>query len=206
MDDLDDQTFLVLNTVVLKKTTTIPGIAATIGADPGEVADIVGRLADEDFVVVFDDQILPDDTAIERVKRFNEERWGELRSQPELDRWHEQFEHVNSMMLAAFTSWQRIRVGGEEISNAHSDAAYDDKIISRIDALIAKVERLLDQLAKQVPRFARYAVRLNDAIDTAQEDRSYITDPRLESVHNIWFEMHEDILLLLGKERAEWVV
>lgn len=202
IENLDDTTFAVLNTVLLKKSTTVAAVAAATDVAPDAVAGIVERLADDGCLVVFDDQLLPDDRATDLVKQYNERHWGALRDRPELHRWHDRFEHVNELMLAAFNAWQLVRVGGEEIRNDHTDAAYDDKVMSRIDGIIAKVEQLLDQIARQVPRFARYGTRLNEAMDAAQRDRRFVSDPRVESVHNIWFEMHEDILLLLGKERV----
>ena len=46
--------------------------------------------------------------------------------------------------------------------------------------------------------------RIDAALGAAREgDSRFITDPRVDSVHNIWFECHEDYLLTLGRDREE---
>jgi hypothetical protein len=198
---LDEDAFAVLNAVVLKKSATADILAASTGVAPSAVARIVGELVDAGYLVDLGGQVMPDDSAVDTVKSYNEAHWSGLRGQPEVERWHQRFEHVNDLMLAAIDAWQQVRVGGEKIRNDHTDAAYDDKIISRIDGIIAKAEELLRQLGKRVPRFNRYPERFEAAMNQVEQDRRYISDPRVESVHNVWFEMHEDIFLLLGKER-----
>lgn len=199
---LDEDTFIVLNTVVLKKSSTVDALAMSTGITPDAVARIVDMLAIGGHVLEFDGQVMPDDSAIDAVKQYNHEHYGPLRGQPNLERWHQRFEHVNDLMLEAIDAWQQVKIGGSKLPNDHTDAAYDDKVISRIDGIVAKVEDLLRQLSRHASRFNRYPERFEAAMNKVEGDRRFISDPRVESVHNIWFEMHEDILYLLGKERV----
>ena len=36
----------------------------------------------------------------------------------------------------------------------------------------------------------------------ASGDHDYIASPRLDSYHNVWFELHEDLILTQGIDRA----
>jgi hypothetical protein len=39
------------------------------------------------------------------------------------------------------------------------------------------------------------------AVDTGEHD--LVASPMADSIHNIWFEFHEDLLRTLGRTRAE---
>lgn len=199
---LTTESFGVLNAIVLKKSVALDALAASLGLDESTVRRVTDGLEADGHVVVLDGQAIPDDSAAEVVRRYNAQRWSALRDQPEIERWHERFERVNELMLAAMDAWQQVRVGPGKIPNDHSDADYDNKVIARIDGIIVKVGDLLAQLGKRVERFNRYPIRFEAAMERVESDKRYVSDPRVESVHNIWFEMHEDILLLLGKERV----
>ncbi|MEO6029690.1 MAG: transcriptional regulator [Candidatus Binatia bacterium] len=53
------------------------------------------------------------------------------------------------------------------------------------------------------PRFAPYAGRLAVAAGAiATGDARFVASPRVDSLHQIWFELHEDLLATLGRSRA----
>ncbi|RFA10374.1 hypothetical protein B7R54_15045 [Subtercola boreus] len=53
-------------------------------------------------------------------------------------------------------------------------------------------------------RFDRYSVRLTGAADRFRGgDESALTKPMSESYHDIWMELHEDLLATTGRERNE---
>ena len=55
-----------------------------------------------------------------------------------------------------------------------------------------------------LPRFARYAPRLTNAVDRVRAGEvDWFTKPVLDSYHTVWFELHEDLLATLGIERGE---
>jgi len=39
----------------------------------------------------------------------------------------------------------------------------------------------------------------------ASGDGKYVASPRVDSYHGIWFELHEDLILLAGRNRADEV-
>jgi hypothetical protein len=113
---------------------------------------------------------------------------------------YERFLLFNVEFLRICTDWQ-LKPGNQP--NDHSDAAYDFKILERLDRLDARVGPLVDTLAKSVPRFARYRARLTDALDRISEDRAWLASPRCDSYHTVWMQLHEDLLSAVGVNRAD---
>ncbi|MEZ5165113.1 MAG: hypothetical protein R2695_00995 [Acidimicrobiales bacterium] len=69
--------------------------------------------------------------------------------------------------------------------------------------LVARLGPVLDALAERLPRFAAYPERFEHALAQAMEDPIWIESPRVDSVHTVWFELHEHLLATLGRERTE---
>ena len=64
----------------------------------------------------------------------------------------------------------------------------------------------LESLAGGLPRLGLYGARLARAADqVAGGDTMYLASPRVDSFHSIWFELHEDLILLAGRTREEEV-
>ena len=53
---------------------------------------------------------------------------------------------------------------------------------------------------------ADYRLRLGRALDQALAgDQRFVASPRVDSYHGIWFELHEDLIQLAGRNRADEV-
>jgi hypothetical protein len=113
---------------------------------------------------------------------------------------YERFLVFNNEFLRICTDWQ-LKPGNQP--NDHSDAAYDFKILERLDRLDERAGALLDALGKAVPRFADYRGRLTDALDKISEDRVWLASPRCDSYHTVWMQLHEDLLSAVGVNRAD---
>ncbi len=114
------------------------------------------------------------------------------------------FERLNIQLKALITDWQTIELGGTRVPNDHSDSEYDAKIVDRLGELHARAERILTQLARIVPRLAYYQRTLTGALEKAEDGASeWVSDARLPSYHTLWFELHEDLLRILGRQRSE---
>ena len=62
---------------------------------------------------------------------------------------------------------------------------------------------LIDRLAGCLERFDRYGPRLQAAVAKIEAgDLDWFTRPLIDSYHTVWFELHEDLLSTLGRERA----
>lgn len=127
-----------------------------------------------------------------------------LRASAEFMSAYEAFERINVTLKALITDWQAMEVGGARVANDHSDKDYDMRVIDRLGELHERAESVLVQLARAVPRFAYYARNLQSALERAEEGAvEWVSDARLPSYHTMWFELHEDLLRLAGRQRQE---
>ncbi|BBG02770.1 MULTISPECIES: hypothetical protein [Pseudonocardia] len=117
-----------------------------------------------------------------------------------LDEAYRTFLPVNSRFKATCTRWQCVD-GGERL-NDHSDADYDARVIEdlattheEISAALAAVEDVSPRFGRYVPRFAAALTRVR-----AGENEAFAR-PMSNSYHDVWMELHEDLLLTLGRER-----
>jgi hypothetical protein len=63
---------------------------------------------------------------------------------------------------------------------------------------------LLSKFENILPRFAYYRTRLLAALEKAEAGNiQWVSSPTIESYHTLWFELHEDLLRLLGRLRSE---
>jgi hypothetical protein len=114
------------------------------------------------------------------------------------------FERINRELLRLFTEWQMMPVGAETVPNDHSDPEYDDRIIDRLGALHERAERPLQELSALEPRLGEYLRRLDAAYDkTLAGEHDFVSGAKVDSYHTVWFELHEDLLRILGREREE---
>lgn len=201
---LDDAHFEVLNAIVLKKFASAAMVADATGRPLPEVEQAMAALEADGSVMLANGQAMPTDVAEGQLAQLAAERCAALRADPGVERLHDRFEKLNRSFLQALTDWQQMPVGDRKVQNDHSDPAYDAEVISRVSQLVDRLGRICDELAATEPRFARYRERLTSAfarIDVGETD--YVSSPMVDSVHNIWFEFHEDLLRTLGKEREE---
>lgn len=194
----------VLNVLALKKMADATAIAAVTAMPAGDVEGRLQSLAHQGLAVVAGGAALPTDEAEPALAATAAEVYGPVRDDADVLAQVERFETTNAQFLAAMSSWQQVEVGGRKVTNDHTDAAYDEKVITRIERLVMRLEPLVHALAAHDARFATYSTRFTaalEAVDTGDHD--LVSSPTRDSVHNIWFEFHEDLLRTLGRERAE---
>ena len=115
----------------------------------------------------------------------------------------ERFTPVNSAFKHLITRWQMREVDGKQVRNDHSETSYDAAVLGDFDIVHADASAILDALAAIVPRYARYRERLGGALGKIRAgDLRYVAAPDLESYHSVWFELHQDLIGLLGTTRA----
>jgi hypothetical protein len=94
-----------------------------------------------------------------------------------------------------------VRPGGA--TNDHKDPEYDWAIFDRLSSIDDRVGPLVSSVARDLDRFGSYRARLRAARQRVEEgDHEWFTSPRIDSYHTVWMQLHEDLLLALGKERA----
>lgn len=129
---------------------------------------------------------------------------GALRSNEAFRTAYEGFEKINIDLKALITDWQTLKIGGKTVPNDHSDEAYDEQILKRLAKLQGGAERVLRSLSNELPRMHVYLDKLEEALDKAESgDIEWVSDAKIESYHTVWFELHEDLLCLMGEQRKE---
>lgn len=138
---------------------------------------------------------------VERLLSIEIDRLG-VRS--ELNDCYRRFRVMNDQVLAVCTAWQVITVGSTVITNDHSDADHDSSVLRRFEDLHRSVVPFVHRLGELSPRFAGYDGRLTMAHDRISAgDTRWLTRPTVDSYHSIWFELHENLLANLGRERSD---
>jgi hypothetical protein len=196
--------FEVLNVIVLKGMCPTRAVADLLALPESAVEETVAALERGDLIGRAGELLVPTDAAEPALVAFAAAAYGDLRSDAESDGLHERFERINAQLLQTMAAWQEIDVGGHKVANDHSDRDYDEKIITRAAKLVERLKRIAGALGEHDPRFLRYGERFGAALDRVDRgQREYLSSPGLESVHDIWFEFHEDLLRSLGKARTE---
>ena len=117
-----------------------------------------------------------------------------------LEALYERFHAPNDAIKQLMTDWQ-MRDGEP---NDHADRAYDDGIAARIGGHHDEVAGLVDEIGAVSPVLSAYPHRLRDAAErVAAGDHDYVAKPLIDSYHTVWFELHEDLIALLGRTRIE---
>jgi hypothetical protein len=116
-------------------------------------------------------------------------------------RVYEGFLPLNVQILRACTEWQ-VHPGGA--ANDHSDSVYDWSVIDRVVAIVERVEVPVSRLGRRVERFSGYKKRMTDALKRVESgEHEWLVSPRIDSLHTVWMQLHEDLLLALGIARDD---
>ena len=121
-----------------------------------------------------------------------------------IDDVYESFVPINDDVKQIVTDWQMRQVGGELTVNDHSDSRHDERVIARLHRTDAKVSTALAPLSVALNRFDMYPRRLRRALTLIGEgDHSMLAAPLKDSYHTVWFELHEELIILSGRSRAD---
>ncbi|MGZ4766125.1 MAG: MarR family transcriptional regulator [Ilumatobacteraceae bacterium] len=112
---------------------------------------------------------------------------------------YHRFLEMNEVFKTLCSDWQ-LRDG---VTNDHSDAAYDEACIKRLGVLDDEAQPICHAFAEVAKRFDGYAARLAGS-RTALEagDTRMFTGVMCGSYHDVWMELHEDLLLTQGIDRV----
>jgi predicted transcriptional regulator len=186
---LSEESFAVLNVVYLRKLIGLDAVVDITGLPASRVRAALDELVEAGAVADLGETFMLEqpDGASAAIAEYDE-RYAHLRTSPEAVAWYERFEVLNAQFLKAISAWQTT---GEE------EAALD-KVLRLVDRQM----KALESFAEHLPRYRRYAARFLAAIDQVEQGRTeFVTSLSVDSVHNVWFELHEDILTVLGRPR-----
>jgi hypothetical protein len=199
-----NEAHLVMHGLAVKKHGTPEAIAGILGLDASEVEAVIAQLVEAKRVIKVQGKYLLTPPARVALESDYSRLYAVLRVNPQFKAGYEGFERLNGVLKQLITEWQTFSVGGERVPNDHSDEEYDHKIIDRLGELHERAETVIDQLASALPRIRVYRDKLLAALEKAEDGAvAWVSDTKIESYHTLWFELHEDLLRLMGREREE---
>ena len=116
---------------------------------------------------------------------------------------YQRFLGLDTRFKALVTRWQLRTVDGREQPNDHADAGHDAAVFAGLAELHVQTCELVAAVIAQAPRLAPFAWRFARAAEQiARGDGSLIASPLKDSYHTVWFEFHEELIHLCGRDRA----
>jgi hypothetical protein len=121
-----------------------------------------------------------------------------------VDDVHRRFWPLNARFQSAVTQWQVRPLPGDELaSNDHTDHRWDDRALDTFERTVGRVLGLVGELSSVLQRFDGYDTRLQRALAAVTRgSRDWVDGLEVDSLHRVWFELHEDLLATLGLQRG----
>jgi hypothetical protein len=114
------------------------------------------------------------------------------------------FDPLNQCVKELLRSWQLRTVGGREVPNDHSDAAYDARLVAQLAELHREAAAMLTSLTSLRERYASYARRLAAAVERARRgEQAFVSGLAVDSFHSVWWQLHADLLAMLDRRRSD---
>ena len=87
--------------------------------------------------------------------------------------------------------------------NDHADTSYDKKVLARLAQLDTHAQKVAGAFGEVAARFAGYAPRLAQCrLAVEAGEHKMFTGVMCGSYHDVWMELHEDLILTQGINRA----
>jgi hypothetical protein len=185
----------VLLALRLKGRATAEELARSLGIDVSDVSGELAVLASENLAVERTTGRRPGWMLTGGGRERSDTSLAEARTPEVLERLtltYEPFLQFNQPVKDLAVQWQ-----------ATEDDATRFEILEDLTDICEKVGPSLASAGDLVPRFGAYASRLAASLDRAADDPRFVVSPTVDSYHTVWFECHEDYLLLLGRSREQ---
>lgn len=194
----------VLHGVAIKKHAKVADIAHFLDISEPDTVALLRIAASAGRVVEDRGKYVLSPLARVALEASYSRYYSALRANAELVEAADTFERINAELKALITAWQTISTGGRTVLNDHSDSDYDMRIIDRLGAFHERADVLLLTFERILPRYRYYRSHLLAALESAENGRiGWVSDAKLASYHTVWFELHEDLLRILGRRRRE---
>lgn len=196
---------LTVHTLTLRQLATPEQLAEVTGRPLDEVTAGLEKAAADGAVVAAKDKYMISPAGRTLIEEAYPTAFAALRGSETVQAAMDSFETgVNKQILSLTTDWQTKEVGGDRVPNDHGDADYDAAIIDKLARVHERTGTVLRPLADADPLVERFLDRIGTALTRAEGgETDYVSGVRVDSVHTVWFQMHEHILRLTGRERPE---
>jgi hypothetical protein len=196
---------LTVHTLALRQLASPEQLAEVNGQPLPEVEANLEKAAAEGVVRAAKGNHMITPAGREFLADVYPQAFADLRSSSAVSEAMEAFETgVNKQVLTLTTDWQTKEVGGDRVPNDHDDADYDTAIVAKLGRVVDKTAKVLRPIADADPLVDRFLERIDTALTRAEGgETDYVSGVRVDSVHTVWFQMHEHLLRLTGRERPE---
>ena len=183
----------VLLALRLKGRATASELAVSLGSTTDEIESELQSLASQHLVVERTTGRRPGWMLTGEGREKYDSSLEEARTPEVLERLSTTYHYflaLNTSVKDLCARWQSTDDDGDRF-----------EVMDELHEIQDKVSPSLRSAGEVVPRFGAYADRLAAALDKAAEDHRFVVSPSVDSYHTVWFECHEDYLLMLGRSR-----
>lgn len=184
----------VLHSLRLKGRASTSSIAAAIGIDEDTAAAVLESQAAKGLVLLRTGRIsgwllTPEGRTDIGSRISTEKSTVDVSALGAL--YDAEFLKLNGTFKELCTHWQ-LAGGNAEVVETELTRVHDANLT------------LLERFGAHAPRFTRYVARFVSAYDRFRGgEAAALLQPMRESYHDVWLELHEDLLLLLDRQREE---
>lgn len=185
---IEEPAFLTLNALYLKKMASAGDLPEIVRLPADQVRAMVRGFVERGWVLDMDGQLLIQPDGMAQVEQYYREAYSGILEREEMARWYERFEPLNERFIGLVTDWQQS--GG------------DPRVQQRVIATVERLCKLIGEMTELIPRYAGYVERFERSVSMVDQGNvDFVCTPTVDSLHNIWFEFHEDFLGVLGRPR-----
>lgn len=199
-----DDVHLVTHGVAISQDGSAQAVARLLGMDVGRVGRVLADLVGRGRASEVQGRFMLTPASRMALESDYSRHYEDLRADADFAAAYEEFERINLELKDVICRWQTVRVAGDVVPNDHGDVDYDQRVLRRLGDLHERTDHVLERLARHLPRLRTYRDRLRRALERALDyEIDYVSGTRNESYHTVWFELHEDLLRLMGRVRDE---
>jgi DNA-binding PadR family transcriptional regulator len=192
--DVIDQ-YTVLHLLKVKGFASTESVAASIGADVTAVEPLLQQAVADELVKHREGRL-----SGYTLTAAGRTRHSELRGQAlgddavaKISEAYEAFLGPNRAFKSLTTDWQLREEGSDPTA-----------LLAQLGDLDREVGALIKTAEMGEPRFAHYRSRFATALERLRSgDDSAFARPMSDSYHDVWMELHEDLVTTLGRERTD---
>ncbi|WP_018333057.1 hypothetical protein [Actinomycetospora chiangmaiensis] len=200
---MDDARFRALHALRVKGMTSAAVAAAVVAAPEAEIAAALDDLGAEGLVRHRSGGRIEGWSLTKDGKAAHAELVAgsvDPTARTVLEQAYEDFLPLNGEFKTVCHAWQTR--GDGDTPNDHTDAAHDEAVVARLGAVDERAGAVLSGVGAALDRMSAYRPRLAAALERVRAgERSAFTAPMQDSYHDIWMELHQDLILSLGRTR-----
>ena len=195
-----DPRFRVLHALRIKGFAKVDVLVDLAAVDPDDVEGYLADFQAEELALFREARALWQLTPKGREVHAEELAAEAAPLRPLIEPHYPGFLGINDAFKELCGDWQ-LRDGNP---NDHTDAAHDQAVIARLLEIDGQAQPVVTAIGSEVTRMAPYGPRLSTTAQrVADGDVQLFTGVMCGSYHDVWMELHEDLILTLGLDRAK---